>query len=55
MENKKKKSNPVAKELLVSKKFKHKMEKSYKERIHQQNESELEQEKRDYINGKEQI
>ncbi len=52
MENKKKQSNPVARELLVSKKFKHKMEKSYKERIHQQNESELEQEIKDYIHGK---
>lgn len=46
------KRNPVAKELFVNAKFKHKAERSYKERIQIQNEEELEQEKREYLSGK---
>lgn len=53
MEKKKQRQpNPVAKELLVNAKFKHKAERSYKERIQIQNEEELEQEIKDFINGK---
>ena len=51
----KRQRNPVAKELIVNQKFKHKMEKSYKERLHNQKEIELEQEKKDYLNGETEI
>lgn len=47
--------NLVAKDLYVNAKFKHKMEKSYKERIKLQEESEQEQDIKDYMNGKTEI
>ncbi len=49
--DKKKQHKPIAQELIVSKKFKHKMEKSYKERIHLQNQEEKEEEIKEYISG----
>ena len=47
--------NCIAKDLYVNAKFKHKMEKSYKERIKLQEESEQEQDIKDYMNGKTEI
>jgi hypothetical protein len=47
--------NLIAKDLYVNAKFKHKVEKGYKERLQIQEEEELEQEKRDFINGKREI
>ena len=47
--------NLIAKDLYVNAKFKHKVEKSYKERITEQEQSEQEQEIKDFINGKTEI
>ncbi len=51
IKDKPKKQNPVAKELITNPKFKHKMEKAYKERLHQQNEDELDHEIKEYLEG----
>lgn len=55
MDKKKKVRNPIALELITSSKFKHKKERSYKERIQVQNEQELDQEIKEFVNGKTEI
>ena len=55
IKDKQRKQNPVAKELITNPKFKHKMEKAYKELIHQQNEEELANEIKEFLNGETEV